>query len=192
MHLLSISKTVWKLISSDNNRIGQANMSAAIYCDNFQERGRICISSYFLLHIQISSMMHERSSVMSSQRASSQNDEYEKYLYASVAPRVTIEIFSDNESSRRPSQVSPSMSTSSSFSHLPRLDCPGPPPSYIPHMVGSPCMLGLPGVRGMATSASADDLFRMRNFSTSGKRIINKGDSILSRSNLSINHLGSR
>ena len=138
MHLLSISKTVWKLISSGNNRIGQANMSAAIYCDNFQERSRICISSYFLLHIQISSMMHERSSVMSSQRASSQNDEYEKYLYASVAPRVTIEIFSDNESSRRPSQVSPSMSTSSSFSHLPRLDCPGPPPSYIPTWWGPP------------------------------------------------------
>jgi len=44
----------------------------------------------------------------------------------------------------------------------------------------------------MAGSVSAEDLYRMRNFSTSGKRIINKGDSILSRSNLSINQIGSR
>jgi len=126
----------------------------------------------------------------------SENDQYDKYFYTAPAPRVTIEHSSDTESSRRPSQASPSISTSSSYSNLNKFDfSPSPRRNARKPSSNAPCRLNLPLGRSpgahLASSASADDLFRMRNFSTSGKRIINKGDSILSRSNLSINLIGS-
>lgn len=125
--------------------------------------------------------------------------QFDKYFYTSSAPRVTIENSSDTESSRRPSQVSPSISASSSYSQLNKLNFSSSSRTNLhsgERSLHEPTRLNLPLGRShgssLASSASADDLYRMRNFSTSGKRIVNKGDSILSRSNLSINHIGSR
>ena len=139
----------------------------------------------------------------------SQYDQYDQYFSNAPAPQVTLELPSDTESSRRPSQASISqLSASSSYTQLHQRDIMSTrspisarrsslsgdiqlsSSSHQPRMLNLP--LGSSYGSHMAGSVSADDLYRMRNFKTSGKRIINKGDSILSRSNLSINHIGSR
>ena len=98
----------------------------------------------------------------------SENDQYDKYFYTAPAPRVTIEHSSDTESSRRPSQASPSISTSSSYSNLNKFDfSPSPRRNARKPSSNAPCRLNLPLGRSpgahLASSASADDLFRMRN-----------------------------
>ena len=139
----------------------------------------------------------------------SQYDQYYEYFPTTPAPQVTLELPSDTESSRRPSQVSISQfSPSSSYTQLHQREylcttsskrerrnsysgyTPLPSPSNQPSMLNLP--IGRSRGSSMPDSVSADDLYRMRSFSTSGKRIINRGDCILSRSNLSINHIGSR
>ena len=138
----------------------------------------------------------------------SNHNQYDHYFSSSHAPEVTLEVPSA-ESSRRPSQVSISqLSTSSSCAELHHRDMLSSASSRKDRRSSFSCNIALPSSsfksamlnlplgrsRGssMAGSVSAEDLYRMRNFSTSGKRIINKGDSILSRSNLSINQIGSR
>ena len=139
----------------------------------------------------------------------SNHDQYDEYFSNTPAPQVTLELPSDTESSRRPSHVSLSQfSASSSYTQLNQREylcttsskrerrnsysgyTPLPSPSNQPSMLNLP--LGRSRGSSMPDSVSADDLYRMRSFSTSGKRIINRGDCILSRSNLSINHIGSR
>ena len=131
-----------------------------------------------------------------------------------TAPQLTLELPSDNESSRRPSGVSLSqfsqfsISPASSLKQLPQgnflsttnsrstrrksFSCTiaPTPSSYQQHVLEVPQGRSRGG--SMPGSVSADDIYRLRNFSTSGKRIINKGDSILSRSNISINSISSR
>ena len=120
-------------------------------------------------------------------------DQFDELFFPSSAPLVTIEKSSTAGSSRGNSRASPSLSIRSSISHL---VAAGNLASPRRNSASQQQRLHLPHSNILSTnlvsSVSADDLFRMRNFSTSGKKIINKGDSIMSRSNLSINLIGSR
>ncbi len=59
-------------------------------------------------------------------------------------------------------------------------------------------MLGVPRRRSRGSSLpgnielNQDDIYRLRNFSLSGRKVINRGDSIKARSSHSINSTGSR
>ena len=135
------------------------------------------------------------------------------------APQLVFEVPSDSDSSRRPSEfsqftISPSPSSfisrspSSSFSHglSPPKDrrrrashgelCSSspsdisPPPNPIPDLLGVP----VSRPRGASLPGTIDpaELYRLRNFSVQGKKVINRGDSYKSRSRTSINSRRSR
>ena len=93
---------------------------------------------------------------------------HDELYYSTAIPHVNIESSSTAGSSRRQSQVSPSLSCSN-FSTGLHLGVPA-------NALGAEFPLSL----------SFGDLTRVRSFSTSGKRIVNKGDSILSTSNISL------
>ena len=104
------------------------------------------------------------------------SDHYQQedfYSYQNSPPHVNVEASSTADSSRRQSKTSPSLSCSSSFTGISSLH------------------LGVPR-EGLGTSfplsLSSGNLRRVRSFSTSGKGIVNKGDSIMNRSNISLHY----
>ena len=93
------------------------------------------------------------------------------HSYQNSPPHVYVESLSTAGSSRRHSQASPSLSCSSSFTGFSSLHLGVPREGQ-----GAPFLL----------SVSSGNLRRVRSFSTSGKGIVNKGDSIMNRSNISL------
>ena len=143
-------------------------------------------------------------------------DQFDAYLYQSqhittpiLTPQLTLDFHSE-ESSRQPSRQS---NTTSAYSNqlLPDILCPTPDqPPYrrashsgnFSQQQGAPAavthqsaLLNVPISRCRGSSLpenlSSCDLYRLRNFSISGKKVINNGDSYKSR-NSSISSVGSR
>ena len=72
-------------------------------------------------------------------------------------------------------------------------------PSPRGSMVGQPSMLLVPNSRPRGSSlpgnievVNQDDIYRLRNFSTAGKKLVNRGDSLKARSHTSIASTNSR
>ena len=91
---------------------------------------------------------------------------------------------------RRPSVQQPSQQQHSSHKRS---------PSPRGSMVGQSSMLLVPNSRPRGSSlpgnievVNQDDIYRLRNFSTSGKKLVNRGDSLKARSHTSIASTNSR
>lgn len=119
---------------------------------------------------------------------------------ASLPPEVVLEIPSDSDSSRRPSQAPSdfscvSVSVTPSPSSPPLTGLSAPPgrrsrrASHSGELAGA--WLGVPSTRqrGDSLPGNMDDeqIYTLRNFQMKGKKVINRGDSVKSRSRTSLN-----
>ena len=163
-----------------------------------------------------------------------EDDQFAQYLYQShhianpyqpaiEPPELVLEVPSDSDSSRRPSQAP---SEYSQFTMSPSPSCNISPAhsnrslyqadelfvaarkgrrashgelasmSQSPSSGFSPSLLGIPSTRLRGASLPGDieveELYRLRNFSIKGRKVINRGDSFKSRSRTSLNSRRSR